>query len=225
MKTIDTPPLMDKFSAANIPWYRKIIQYLFLATIVLIGIKFVIFVNQLENGIRPTVVRPPGIEAFLPISSLISLKYWLVGGGFNQVHPAGLIILLAVLATAVILKRGFCRWVCPFGLLTEYLNRLHRAIFPAQFEIPAAGVLFVGHCPADECRGARIFHLQPLQHGGRHQDAAFFHPHQQFCVLGPDQFIGAVDTHSQLLVPLPVSLRRAAGRAEFFQHLQNPSQR
>jgi hypothetical protein len=33
------------------------------------------FVNQLERGVVPTVTRPPGIEAFLPISSLISLKY------------------------------------------------------------------------------------------------------------------------------------------------------
>ena len=49
------------------------------------------------------VVRPPGIEAFLPISSLISLKYWLVTGIINPVHPAGLIIFLMALVTAVVL--------------------------------------------------------------------------------------------------------------------------
>ena len=109
--------------------YRRAIQYGFLIVIAWIGIEFSYFVIQLERAMRPTVVRPPGIEAFLPISSLISLKYWLVGGVFNQVHPSGLIILLMALATAVLLKRGFCSWVCPFGLLTEYLNRLHRIIF------------------------------------------------------------------------------------------------
>jgi len=46
------------------------------------------FVNQLEDGMWPTVSRPPGIEAFLPISSLISLKYWLVTGIFNPIHPS-----------------------------------------------------------------------------------------------------------------------------------------
>ncbi len=121
----------------NIQWYRKIVQYLFLATVVLIGIKFSIFVNQLANGISPTVTRPPGIEAFLPISSLISLKYWLVSGIFNQVHPSGLIILLMALATGLLLKRGFCSWICPFGLLTEYLNRLHRLIFRKNVKLPA----------------------------------------------------------------------------------------
>jgi polyferredoxin len=121
--------IIKKLKQPDIQLYRKIIQYLFLATVVLIGIQFTIFVNQLESGMLPTVTRPPGIEAFLPISSLISLKYWLVTGIVNPIHPAGLIIFLMALTTAVLLKRGFCSWVCPFGLLTEYLNRLHKFIF------------------------------------------------------------------------------------------------
>ncbi|MEJ2169027.1 MAG: 4Fe-4S binding protein [Desulfobacterales bacterium] len=137
MNDIHKSTILAKFAPSNIQLYRKIVQFLFLATIVLIGIQFTIFVGQLENGIQPTVSRPPGIEAFLPISSLISLKYWLVGGVFNRVHPSGLIILLAVMATAVLLKRGFCSWVCPFGLLTEYLNRLHRFIFRKNLKLPA----------------------------------------------------------------------------------------
>jgi len=120
----------------NIQWFRKMVQYLFLATVVLIGIKFSIFVNQLASGISPTVTRPPGIEAFLPISSLISLKYWLVTGIFNPVHPSGLIILLMALATGLLLKRGFCSWICPFGLLSEYLNRLHKLIFRKNVKLP-----------------------------------------------------------------------------------------
>ena len=124
-----TEPLIKKLNRPDIQLYRKIIQYLFLATVVLIGIQFTLFVNQLESGMVPTVTRPPGIEAFLPISSLISLKYWLVTGVLNLVHPAGLIIFLMALVTAVLLKRGFCSWVCPFGLLTEYFNRLHKLIF------------------------------------------------------------------------------------------------
>ena len=136
MYSIDKPTILKKISPANIQLYRKIVQYLFLATVILIGIKFTIFVNQLAGGTSPTVTRPPGIEAFLPISSLISLKYWLATGIFNQVHPSGLIILLMALATAVLLKRGFCSWICPFGLLTEYLNRLHKFIFRRNVKLP-----------------------------------------------------------------------------------------
>ena len=120
----------------NIQIHRRIVQYLFLVTTVFIGVQFSVFVNQLESGILPTVSRPPGIEAFLPISSLISLKYWLLTGTFTRVHPSGLIILLIILSTAILLKRGFCSWVCPFGLLTEYLNRLHHFIFRKNIRIP-----------------------------------------------------------------------------------------
>ena len=127
---------IDKLRQPDIQLYRKLVQYLFVATVVLIGIKFTLFVNQLENGMVPTVTRPPGIEAFLPISSLISLKYWLVTGIFNQIHPSGLIIFLMALVTAVLLKRGFCSWVCPFGLLTEHLNRLHRVLFRKNVRVP-----------------------------------------------------------------------------------------
>ena len=123
-------------SPSNIQLYRKIVQYLFLATVVLIGIKFTLFVGQLQKGVTPTIARPPGIEAFLPISSLISLKYWLVGGVFNQVHPSGLIIFSMALATGLLLKRGFCSWICPFGLLTEYLNRLHALVYRKNIELP-----------------------------------------------------------------------------------------
>lgn len=124
------------FSRKNIQFHRKIIQFLFLATTVGIGVQFSIFVNELQRGLYPTISRPPGIEAFLPISSLISLKYWLVTGIFNRVHPSGLIILMVVLLTALLLKRGFCSWVCPFGLLTEYLNHIHRFIFRKNVRIP-----------------------------------------------------------------------------------------
>lgn len=126
----------QNINLTNIQIHRRIVQYLFLATTVFIGVQFSVFVNQLESGILPTVSRPPGIEAFLPISSLISLKYWLLTGTFTRVHPSGLIILLIILSTAILLKRGFCSWVCPFGLLTEYLNRLHRFIFRKNIRIP-----------------------------------------------------------------------------------------
>ena len=46
-----TADLLKQLSQQNIQWYRKIVQYLFLATVVLIGIKFSIFVNQLASGI------------------------------------------------------------------------------------------------------------------------------------------------------------------------------
>jgi hypothetical protein len=62
-----------KILQPDIQFYLKIVQYLFLAAVILIGIKFTIFVNQLENGISNPVTRPPGIEAFLPMPLFVPL--------------------------------------------------------------------------------------------------------------------------------------------------------
>ena len=101
----------------NIRFIRKLVQFFFLTVVLYIGFEFAVFVHQLGKGILPSLTRPPGVEAFLPISALISLKYWVVTGVFNRIHPSGLIFFLTVLSTALFLKRGFCSWVCPMKKL------------------------------------------------------------------------------------------------------------
>ncbi len=72
----------------------------------------------------------------MPISALISLKYWLLTGVFNKVHPAGLILLLIIIVTGLFLKRGFCSWVCPAGLASEYLAKVHGLLFRKLLTLP-----------------------------------------------------------------------------------------
>lgn len=117
-------------------FYRRFVQFGFLAVIIWIGIKFSIFVNQLERGAEQVISRPPGVESFLPISSLMSLKYWILTGKFNHVHPFGVLVFIVILATAFLLKRGFCSWVCPVGLLSEYLAKIHVLIFDRPRNLP-----------------------------------------------------------------------------------------
>ncbi|MEW5805778.1 MAG: 4Fe-4S binding protein [Acidobacteriota bacterium] len=113
-------------SSFRIRPYRKLVQIGFLMLTLLIGAQFILFVGQLESGQIPNIPRPPGVEAFLPISALISLKYWILSGIYNTIHPASLTLLLIILATAFFLKKGFCSWVCPFGLLSEFLFSLRK---------------------------------------------------------------------------------------------------
>lgn len=63
--------------ADQVQIYRRLIQFGFLFVVLAIGFQFVMFVDQLEAGGPVTVSRPSGVEAFLPISALISLKYLL----------------------------------------------------------------------------------------------------------------------------------------------------
>lgn len=115
---------------------RRIIQLIFLIITLFIGIKFYWFVAQLESGGVVNLERPPGVEAFLPISALVSLKYFLFTGIFNRVHPSALVIFLIICSTAFVFKKGFCSWICPFGLLSDVLADVHLYLFKKQIHLP-----------------------------------------------------------------------------------------
>ncbi len=73
------------------------------------------------------VPRPAAVEAFLPISALMSLKRFLFTGKWDAIHPAGLTFFIAVLSGALLFRRGFCGYVCPVGLLSDAAERAGRA--------------------------------------------------------------------------------------------------
>ena len=100
-----------------------------------IGYDFVRWVRGLEDG-HPTATRPPGVEGFLPLSALMSLRHLWSTGEVHPVHPAGLVILLAVVATGLLLKKAFCSWLCPVGTLSEMLAAMGLAVFGRRLQLP-----------------------------------------------------------------------------------------
>lgn len=88
-----------------------------------IGVEFVRFVNYLDSGgsWASAPSRPPGVEAFLPISGLIAFRDWIMTGVVNNIHPSSMIILLVAVAVGFLFKKGFCGWVCPIGFLSEMI--------------------------------------------------------------------------------------------------------
>ena len=120
-------------SVSNI---RYFVQWCFMFWVVGIAIRFGMFVNAIEMGeITPLVSRPPGVEGFLPIGALTSLKYWLVTGKIHPVHPAALVIFLAILLMSLLAKKSFCSWLCPVGTLSEAVHKLGRRLFGRNFSI------------------------------------------------------------------------------------------
>lgn len=115
---------------------RGYVQILFLLTTLWIGIDFYLFVGGLEKGIVPAIQRPPGVEGFLPISSLMSFRYFILTGIVNHIHPAGLFIFMAVLFISTFMKKGFCSWICPVGYISESLYELGGRIFGRNFTLP-----------------------------------------------------------------------------------------
>ena len=109
---------------------RLYIQSGFLLLIMWIGYEFYGFVRYHQSGwMTPYFIRPPGVEGFLPISALISLKYWIMTGIINEIHPSGLVIFLIIIILSVFLKKSFCAWICPVGLISESLWQLGNKLF------------------------------------------------------------------------------------------------
>lgn len=120
----------------NVQKVRLAVQWGFLLFSLYLGVTFYRFVLHFQSGgATPFVERPNGVEAFLPISALVSLKGWLVSGTINDVHPAALVVFLSVIAMSLLLKRSFCSWVCPVSTITELCWKAGFKIFGKNFKV------------------------------------------------------------------------------------------
>ena len=109
---------------------RRAVQLAFLLLNVWIGVEFYLFVRFYETGGEGVwTQRPPGIEGWLPIASLMNLKYLAQTGRLPDAHAAGLFLLLAFAGSSLLLRKAFCGWLCPVGTVSEYLWKLGRQTF------------------------------------------------------------------------------------------------
>lgn len=103
---------------------QRIIQSGFLIFCIYTGWQFYRFVLWATGASEIFVPRPASVEAFLPIAALMSLRRLRSTGAWDSVHPAGLAIFLAAIATALVLRKGFCGYICPIGLISGLFNTL-----------------------------------------------------------------------------------------------------
>lgn len=116
---------------------RRIFQWSFLLLNVWIGAQFYLFVRFYESGGQSLRVnRPPGVEGWLPVASLMDLKVLLATGEIPRLHPAGVFLLIAFLAISWLARKSFCSWLCPVGTFSEYLAQLGRKLFRRNFTFP-----------------------------------------------------------------------------------------
>lgn len=115
---------------------RYLVQGGFFLFFCWLGWRFHTWVTALETVGRAPFPRPAAVDGFLPISGLGGLRYWFETGTLHPIHPAAALILLAALLTGVLLKRGFCSWVCPVFPLSEILWRLGARTFGRNFYPP-----------------------------------------------------------------------------------------
>ncbi len=143
MAALAAPPtplrkkLIRRAAADRSQRLRHAIQAAFLALNVWIGVEFYLFVRYYETGGRSLAAeRPPGVEGWLPIASLMNLKVLLLTGRMPAMHAAGMLLLIAFLAGSWIFRKSFCGWLCPVGAVSEYLWRLGRRVAGRTFRLP-----------------------------------------------------------------------------------------
>ncbi|MFC1561377.1 4Fe-4S binding protein [candidate division KSB1 bacterium] len=102
-----------------------LVQVFFVGLSVWICWEFVLFTRALRSDAAVSLSqRPPGVEGFLPISSLMELWLFLKSGIAPHIHPAGVVIISFAIGTALLLRRGFCSWLCPVGTISEFFTRV-----------------------------------------------------------------------------------------------------
>ncbi|MEJ2721907.1 MAG: 4Fe-4S binding protein [bacterium] len=125
------------FSPPRPPFSKRAgIQFLTLAIVIAIGFQFYQWVGALEAG-RIDGTRPPGVEGFLPIAAMISLRHLIETGEFSMIHPAGLVIFSLICLTGLLLKKAFWSWLCPVGTIAEYTARFSFKVFKRRIKLPA----------------------------------------------------------------------------------------
>jgi len=116
---------------------RRMMQVYFLFFYLLAGYLFYCLVESvLAGGTVDFSLRFPAIETFLPLSALVGLRQLIGTGVFDQIHPAGLSILLIALFSALIFRRGICSHICPIGTLSELLDCGRKKLLGFSISLP-----------------------------------------------------------------------------------------
>ena len=87
-------------------------------------------------GAGPFVARPEAVTGLIPVGAYMSFFAWIKTGVYDPVLPAGVTIIVGALLTSLLLKRGFCGFVCPVGALWEGFAWLGAKILPRQLRAP-----------------------------------------------------------------------------------------
>jgi polyferredoxin len=122
---------MPRFEALRRPrFFRPLIGWAFLLWCAGMGARFGLWMGD------PSFPRPAGVEGFLPVGALVSLRHLLASGVFDPTHPAGLTLLLTFLAMSLLARRSFCSFVCPVGTVSEALWKGGKRLFGRSLGAP-----------------------------------------------------------------------------------------
>ncbi len=132
---------VKKIKEIKLQSHRFWVQAAFILVCLWIGVEFHYFTKYFETGgVEGSFSRPPGVEAFLPISSMMSVYYFAVTGELHKAHPAGFFIFLGIASLSLLFGKSFCSWICPVGSISEAVgdfgDRISMKLFKRKLRMP-----------------------------------------------------------------------------------------
>ena len=123
--TVHTQTLVGKRSKKRIKVKMLHVRYATQAAFV--AFAFYIGLQHFIVGGGPS--GAPSLCAFCPFGAVETFWSWITTGSFlRTTNTANLVIMAAVLATALLMGRAFCGWMCPLGAVQEWIARLGRRL-------------------------------------------------------------------------------------------------
>lgn len=108
---------------------RNVSLAFFLVLVTVVAIRHFIY----EGGIEGTA----SIDAICPFGGLESIYTYLVTGNMvPRVMLSSFIILGALIATAILFRKAFCGYICPFGTIQEYIGKLRKKLGVKEVKVP-----------------------------------------------------------------------------------------
>jgi polyferredoxin len=97
--------------------FRRIVQLAFALFILDITLQHVLVGESSSN-----VTASP--EAYCPFGGLETLYKYITSGGsiVAHTHLSNVVILVAVLITALLARSAFCGWICPLGFIQDIIS-------------------------------------------------------------------------------------------------------
>jgi polyferredoxin len=94
--------------------FRRVMQFSFAAFIL-----YVTVVHVLAGESSSNITASP--EAYCPFGGLETFYKYITSGGtyVPHTHLSNLVLAAAVLITALLLRSGFCGWICPLGFIQD----------------------------------------------------------------------------------------------------------
>jgi polyferredoxin len=97
--------------------FRRVMQFSFAAFIL-----YVTVVHVLAGESSSNITASP--EAYCPFGGLETFYKYITSGGtyVPHTHLSNLVLAAAVLTTALLLRSGFCGWICPLGFIQDIIH-------------------------------------------------------------------------------------------------------